>query len=412
MIRTCVRFSVTPGCYGPLMQKTAAEIVDAILQLQAIKNVIDRQQLALFAEYDEKQHWKADGATSMAAWITGVLGTGRDTAAEAVRVAHAFEELPAIAATFEEGALSFDQARAVTRFATPQTDKHMASEARKFSAGQLRRMAQRFRPVPLKEENENHDARQFKIRWDLRNRVLKMSGQLPAAEGRVVEKALDRFMSTQRFDPSLPYDHDASRADALVAVCSTSIGADADPDRATIGVHVDARVLAGQTGMAELDNATAIAMETAQRLACDSRWYIVVDGPDGIPLGIGRVSRSIPPYLAREIRHRDGGCRFPGCERKLWTNIHHQQPWAEGGRTDMNNLLVLCGPHHRLVHEGNWEVRGDPNDVLEFVAPDGRVFREGPTPARPEVTERIKSVIGVPAAVAELMPQLVGGRGP
>jgi len=396
------------------MEMTPAELVDAILQSAAISNAVQRRQLDLLAQYDRRELWKADGATSMAAWVTGVLGTGRDTAAEAVRVAHAFVELPVIAATFEEGALSFDQARAVTQFATPQTDKHMASEARKFSAGQLRRMAQRFRPVALKDENENHDARDFKIRWDLRNRVLKMSGQLPAAEGRVVEKALDRFMSTKKYDPrpTEAYDHDAHRADALVAVCSTAIGADADADRATIGVHVDARVLAGEAGMAELDNATAIAMETAQRLACDSRWYIVVDGPDGIPLGIGRVSRSIPPYLAREIRHRDGGCRFPGCERKLWTNIHHQKPWGEGGRTDMDNLLVLCGPHHRLVHEGQWEVRGDPNDVVEFVSPDGRVFREGPTPARPEFSERITALVDRLPAEPALLAALSAGPSP
>jgi len=395
------------------MEMTAAEITDAILQIRAVRNTLHRRELELMADYDRRKLWLADGATSMAAWVTGVLGTGRDTAASEVRVAQAFEELPAIASAFEEGALSFDQASAVTQFATPATDAHMASEARKFSAGQLRRMAQRFRPVPLKEENANHEARELKFRWDLKNRVLKMSGQLPAEEGRVVEAAIDRFMTSERLDPRPGYyDHDAYRADALVALCSTSIASDPDADRATIGVHVDAKVLAGGEGMAELDSASAIAMETARRLACDSRWYIVVDGPDGIPIGIGRVSRSIPPYLAREIRHRDGGCRFPGCGRKLWTNIHHQRPWAAGGRTDMDNLILLCGFHHRLVHEGEWEVRGDPNVELVFVSPDGRVFREGPTPARPEVRGRIKSLIDATPIGPDLVPQLLAGPAP
>lgn len=395
------------------MEMTPAQLTDGILQLQAVMNACQRRQLEMLAEYDRRELWRADGATSMTAWVKGVLGNGGDTASAQVRVAHALDELPVIANAFEEGALSFDQAKAVTEFATPSTDAHFASEARKFSAGQLRRMARRFRPVPVTEENENHEARVFRIRWDLRNRVLKMSGQLPAAEGRVVEKAFDRFMTSERIDPRPgPYDHDAYRADALVALCSTSIASDPDADRATIGVHVDARVLAGEPGMAELDNTMAICMETAQRLACDSRWYIVVDGPGGIPMGIGRVSRSIPAYLAREIRHRDGGCRWPGCERKLWTNIHHQKPWAEGGPTDMNNLLVLCGPHHRLVHEGGWEVRGDPNDELEFVAPDGRVFREGPTPARPEVFERISALVDRLPAEPAVMARLTAGPAP
>jgi hypothetical protein len=389
------------------MERTAAELSDFILQTTAAINILERARLSALAEYDRRELWKADGATSMAAWVTGMLGFGRDTAGEVVRVATAFEELPKIAETFEEGALSFDQARAVTAFANPTTDEHLASEARKFSAGQLRRMAQRFRPVLLKDSNENHDARALKMRWDVGNRVLKLSGQLPDVAGRIVEKALDRFMESSRFDPGLgPYDHDARRADALVGVCSAAMAADPDADRATIGVHVDARVLAGEAGMAELDNATAIAIETAQRLACDSRWYVVVDGPDGVPLGIGRVSRSIPPYLAREIRHRDGGCRFVGCERKLWANIHHKEPWAKGGRTDMDNLVTLCGPHHRLVHEGGWAIRGDPSGRLEFVSPDGRVFREGGMTARPEVSQRMHTAIAAPT------PALVGGPAP
>src|SRR5581483_10345062 len=102
-IGTSVRFSVTTGCYGSFMQLTPAELTDAILQTAAIINTLQRRQLEHLAEYDRRELWKHDGATSMAAWITGVLGTGRDTAAETIRVAHAFEELPAIAATFEEG---------------------------------------------------------------------------------------------------------------------------------------------------------------------------------------------------------------------------------------------------------------------------------------------------------------------
>ena len=384
-----------------------ADLMDGMLQSQAIINAVHRRQLELMAEYDRRTAWKADGATSMAAWVTGVLGTGRDTAAESVRVAHAFEELPVIASSYEEGALSWDQARAVSSFADAKTDAHFAGEARRFSAQQLRRMARRFKPVDLSKENEVHEGRSFRIRWDLSTRTLKLSGSLPADQGAIVEKALDRYMSKERLDPRpSPYDHDAYRADALVALCSTSIASDPDADRATIGVHVDARVLAGGSGMAELDQAQAIAMETARRLACDSRWYIVVDGPpDGIPVGIGRISRSIPPYLAREIRHRDGGCRFPGCGRKLWTNIHHQVPWGAGGPTDMDNLVLLCGYHHRLLHEGGWKVEGDPNAELVFISPDGRIFREGPTPMRPGVRERVDALMG--SAEHERSPQKV-----
>jgi hypothetical protein len=234
------------------------------------------------------------------------------------------------------------------------------------------------------------------MRWDLRARVLRLHGQLPEAEGAVVMKAIDRIISKVNLDPrpEAPYNHDAYRADALVEMCSTHLASESDADRATVGVHVDASVLTGGNGMAELDGAGAIALETARRLACDSRWYIVVDGPDGWPLGIGRVSRQIPAWLAREIRHRDAGCRFPGCGRKRWCAIHHIVPWGKGGPTDYDNLVTLCGSHHRMLHEGGWRIEGDPNGDVRFISPDGRVWSQGPPEIRPEVRARIRILTG------------------
>lgn len=379
-----------------LTRRSPAELTDAIVQMQGINNGFHRRQLACVAAYDAKESWKKDGSTSMVSWLEGWLGLGRDTANEWVRVGRAFEQLPKIAATYEQGLLSWDQVRAVTQFATPETDAHLADEARRFSAAHLRRMAKRFRPVPVEEENEAHRNRAFRMRWDLRARVLRLHGQLPPDQGAIVMKALDRMVATTKLDPrpEEPYDYDAYCADALVELCSTQLAADADADRATVGVHIDASVLVGgKTGMAELDGAGAIAFETARRLACDSRWYIVVNGPDGRPLGIGRVSRQIPPWLAREIRHRDAGCRFPGCGRKRWTAIHHIVPWGRGGPTDYDNLVMLCGLHHRMLHEGGWTIEGDPNGDLRFISPDGRVWSQGPPPLREEVRTRMESLI-------------------
>lgn len=380
-----------------LEQLTPAELTDYIAQHQALENLVRRQRLAAIAVYDRKEAWKPDGSTSMASWMVGMLGFGRDTANEEVRVAKAFDELPAIAKTLEEGLLSWDQARAVTEFATPETDEHLANEARKFSAPQLRRMARRFKPVSDESAQTAINGRTFKMWWDLEQNMLRLKGALPGVEGALVEKAIDRIARQTAEDRPRaegPYVQEVAYADALVELASTRIGADPDPDRATIGVHVDAKVLAGGTGMAELDHGQAIALETARRLSCDSRWYIVVDGPGGLPIGIGRVSRQIPPWLARQIRHRDGGCRWVGCNRKGWINIHHLVHWAEGGPTEMDNLIMLCGTHHRLVHEGKWKISGDPNGELTFIDPTGRVFAQGPHPLHKEVVPKVKALVG------------------
>ena len=85
-----------------------------------------------------------------------------------------------------------------------------------------------------------------------------------------------------------------------------------------------------------------------------------------MPLTVGRATRTVPPSIRRALVVRDRGCRFPGCDRPpAWTDGHHLVHWADGGQTALENL-VLCRPHHRLVHEQRWTLRRD--DGGEIVA--------------------------------------------
>jgi hypothetical protein len=63
--------------------------------------------------------------------------------------------------------------------------------------------------------------------------------------------------------------------------------------------------------------------------------------------------------------------------------------WGKGGPTDPDNLVMLCGYHHRKLHEGGWRIEGDPGDELRFVNPFGRVLSTRPAPLRDEVRERV-----------------------
>src|SRR6185369_15014444 len=81
----------------------------------------------------------------------------------------------------------------------------------------------------------------------------------------------------------------------------------------------------------------------ARRLACDAEVIPVVLGGAGEVLDVGRARRTTTPAQRRALRVRDGGCIGPGCERPpAWTKAHHLQHWADGGRTDIDNLCLLC----------------------------------------------------------------------
>ena len=375
-----------------LIERPAAELEDAIGQLHALSAAVLSHLIEFVGAYDAKQAWADDEATSMTAWLAAKLGVTHDTAAGWVSVARALADLPCIGHAFAEGALAFDQVKQLVRFATPETDAALAEEASGYSAAQLRRMARRHREIAREEDDEPHLLRRFRLRWDPDRRTLVMSGRLPAAEGAVIEKTLDELVKQAPPNPETGWfeDVDTRRADALVELCSRAIADEPDADRATVSVHVDGEVLDGSAGgSAEVESGPALSVDAAMRMACDSRWQLIVHGPDGLPVAMGRTTRQVPPRLMRQLRHRDGGCRFPGCGRKGWVAAHHVKHWARGGNTDLDNLLLLCGKHHRLVHEGGWSVDWNQDREPVFVRPDGRLYQARPPPLRPEIREQI-----------------------
>ena len=111
--------------------------------------------------------------------------------------------------------------------------------------------------------------------------------------------------------------------------------------------------------MIELDGGGVdVSAETSRRLACDASVVVLHEGADGSALDVGRKTRSIPPAIRRALNARDTGCRFPGCTARH-CDAHHLVHWADGGRTSLDNLVLLCRRHHRLLHEGGYRIEGE-----------------------------------------------------
>ena len=121
--------------------------------------------------------------------------------------------------------------------------------------------------------------------------------------------------------------------------------------------NVDQKTLEGEKGgRAELDGEATVSLETARRLSCDSAVVRIVRGAKSEILDVGRKTRVIPPAIRRALWARDGGCRFPGCGSRH-AEGHHIVHWALGGKTSLDNLVLLCRTHHTAVHEGGFVVR-------------------------------------------------------
>ncbi|MDT8369970.1 MAG: HNH endonuclease signature motif containing protein, partial [Longimicrobiales bacterium] len=100
----------------------------------------------------------------------------------------------------------------------------------------------------------------------------------------------------------------------------------------------------------------------------------------------GRRTRTVSPALRRALELRDRGCRFPGCSCRF-TDAHHIVHWADGGRTDLKNLVLLCRRHHRAVHEGGMRVCLDRDGRVAFFTPRGRAVSDAPRRGLPPTSE-------------------------
>jgi hypothetical protein len=367
-----------------LQARSLVDIEDAITQLHAMITATTRHLLEYIAEFDRREAWRRDGATTMMHWLCGRLNVSFGTAKEWVKAAHALEELPATTEAFGDGSLSWDQVRELVRFATPERDAELAREAPGWSAAEVKRRAREEAPI---DPTEAHEMRYLRMRWDERDRTLRVWAQLPDTDGATVEKALTRIADRERPDPRTVVFEKAC-ADALVELASLRLGSDPDVDRATIVVHVDESALATGEGVGHLENGIPLHAETVRRLACNGRMQLMIDRPGAEPFGVGRASRKLPAWLLRHVKDRDGGCRFPGCTHYRWLHAHHIRHWARGGPTDSDNLVMLCGYHHRLVHDAGWKMNANDDGTLEFVRPDGRPLEARPTALRPEIRER------------------------
>jgi hypothetical protein len=125
---------------------------------------------------------------------------------------------------------------------------------------------------------------------------------------------------------------------------------------------------------ARLGSGTPLHPGTARRLACDAGLLPVVLGTASELLDVGRLHRLVTPAIRRALNIRDGGCRFPGCDRPVaWCDAHHLKSWVLGGLTSVDNMLLLCRRHHVLVHEHGWSIRLDKRTgIVTATDPAGR----------------------------------------
>jgi hypothetical protein len=373
--------------------------------------------LRLVAEFDERGGWQGIGINSCAHWLAWQCGMAPVTAREHVRVARALRGLPAIAAAFSNGRLSYAKVRALTRIAAPDCEAALLDFALSATASQTERFCRAWRRVDDDSRDPRVEARpevgQSFQSWTDEEGYLILKVRMPAEAGAALLVAIDSLAERDarreraqnkkaqaahqkvraaggRVDPAvaarcaedravgLARERTAARRiSALGALAEARVTMDrrpGDPPRREVVVHVDAEVLADDTaaGRAHYEGGAAITGAQARRMLCEATALIMLErGRE--PLAVGRRKRRATAAQRRALLRRDGGCARPGCPETRIERLHahHMRHWLHGGRTDVVNLVLLCDADHGLVHEHDL-VLDRQDGRLIVTTPDGR----------------------------------------
>ncbi len=395
-------------------------LADGITELVAHLDAGTFQLLELICEFDKNEGWSGPGIQSCAHWLNWKCGMSMGPARERVRVARVLPDLPRISAAFRQGRVSYSKVRAMTRVATGKNEKALLQVALGGTASHVETQVRLYRKTKrieaLEEENLRYGHRELSWYID-EDGYWVFKGRFTAEQGALLQKALEAagdqlFAEQQQVPADVPAEISATvpldrttpepvsqqRADAFARVVDGFLAGvkndQSGGDRYLVNIHTDIETLQqdGSGAEAEIEDRGHVAQaslstgiprshllpaETSRRMACDCSIVHWHEDPKGEPLSIGRKSRSIPPAIRRALRRRDQGCRFPGCSCTRFVDAHHIKHWVDGGETSMNNLVLLCRSHHRLVHEAGYGIELTADKGAVFRLPDGKLIPPG-----------------------------------
>ena len=415
----------------PDRQRRIDAMADELQRQSAHLTAAEYRWLRLLGEFDEADGWASAGARSCAAWLSWACGIGPPAAREKVRVARALPTLPRVCESFAAGRMSYSKVRAITRVATPENEELLVTYGECATAAQLETVLRLYRRVTsldeAREAAEQHE-RRYVRHWVDDDGMIRISARLSPEDGALFVRQMERMAESGGEDlaapPAEPAVHvsaeagessrgdlpvvspawaasepiEARRADALRQMAETAAAhgptamVGGDTHLVVVNCRDEELRTGGETAVSE-DPATAVlpsiqgvgrvSAETARRIACDAEIVALVEDERGRPLGVGRQSKKVPRWLRRLLTRRDRGrCQFPGCLAQRFLDAHHIVHWADGGPTDLENLLLLCRFHHRLVHEVGYRIEGNGATGATFIRPDG-----SPVPTRPPVVD-------------------------
>jgi hypothetical protein len=348
----------------------AADLGEGLIQIREVG--IDPLE-AVFASglrrFDKSGEYKADGALSAVAWVRERCNLSAGAAAERLSVARQLETLPQFEKALAKGDVGYQHVALIARAAenvgsapVQKEQQNLLKAAQTMDPGRFAAVAKGFEhrvdaAAALVEANHAYERRYLHLS-EPQNGMVRLDGMLDLEGGATLKTALSALMTPPTNDDARTPGQ--RRADAMVDLArrpldGSKVGT-VGGQRPHLVITASAETLLGLPGAppAEMAGVGPIPMETAQRHACDPTvsWLGQAELESETA---SHAHRQIPAATRRALVARDRDCVFNGCHRPaIWCDGHHLVWWTRGGKTVLPNLALVCGRHHRMLHEEGW----------------------------------------------------------
>lgn len=341
----------------------------------AVRDRLDARIAVAVAAFEDAGRYEDDGAVSIHGWLRGQTRRDATTAAKTTVTGRKLARLPVLRAAVLDAAISGGQLDIVlAHLPTRHLDRFAAHEAdlvpklavldidrTRAAMDEWKRRADALDdgPPPVERDNQVHLSKTIQNRGELRGSF--------DSDGTATIAAALRVADSNDFERTLA----ERRADALLQVCQHFL----DHHRTRTGgrhrPHLN--VVVDVDGNARyLDTDQPVTPAGLGVLGCDSAYHRVLWSATSGILDYGRATRAWPVDLYNAIAARDGGCRIATCDAPpSWCDVHHVVEWEHGGTTSIDNGLMACRRHHRMVHKPGYRLKLLPDGTTELSRPDG-----------------------------------------
>ena len=334
-----------------------------LLELSRCRDLIELKFAEMTAAFAQTDEYDRCGSFSPIHWLRQNCHLTATAAADRVAVGEQLATIPRSAEAMAGGEIGFGHVALIAREAQALSESGstlnfdeapLLEKAAVFTVGRFRNFChhQRHATNPegyAAEQADKVEARYLEINTG-EGGMVWIKGILDPEGGTMLRAALEPLARRNGLGDTRKRGR--RLADGLVELAHCG-------QRSQLQVTTTLETLLRRAGAqaGDVEFGLPLSAASVQRLACDCNVTRILLDADSQVIDVGRSRRVISPAQERALRVRDKTCRWPGCDRPAsFTAGHHVVHWANGGKTDLSNLVLLCHRHHWMVHEGRWRI--------------------------------------------------------